>query len=59
MAVFHGQHCLVCACDGEEEWVYSLVEELYFARNCQQISKISVLLVSDVRLDFEKITIAS
>jgi len=43
----------VCVCDAEE-WVYSLVEELYFARNCQQISKSSLLLVSDVRLDSEE-----
>jgi hypothetical protein len=49
---------LVCAYDAEE-WVYSPVEELYFARNCQQISKSSLLLVSDVHLDFEKITIAA
>ena len=58
MAVFHAQHCLVCAYDVEES-VYSLVEELYFARNWQQISKISLLCISDVQLDFEKITVAS
>jgi hypothetical protein len=46
VAVFRGQHCLVRAYDAEE-WVYSLVEELYFARNCQQISKTSMLVMCD------------
>jgi len=45
VAVFNGQHCLVCAYDAEE-WIYSLVE-LCFARNCRQISKSSLLLVSE------------